>query len=217
MSRCGFFEGFAGLLMALALLAWTPPARSTEPDEESVMLVARPALRDRLYGATILVTKPIGNDQHVGFIVNKPTPMTLGRLFPQHRPSQKVADPVYLGGPVSTELIFALVQRRDSPGKRAIELTPGLYLVVDRELVDRIIETEPEHARFFAGMVLWRRGELRAEIERGFWYVHDADASLLLKKPVQGLWEDLVKRSEQKPKEIRTELERPRRQALLAY
>src|SRR5262245_45511978 len=152
----GLFIYLANLALMLAGIACVTPSYATEPDDEPVMLVARPALRDRLYGATILITKPIGNDQHIGFIVNKPTPMTLGKLFPQHRPSQKVTDPVYLGGPVSTELIFALVQRRDSPGKRAMEVTPGLYLVLDRELVDRVIETEPEHARFFAGLVLWK-------------------------------------------------------------
>src|SRR5687767_7837506 len=95
----------AYFVIAVTALACTGPASAAEPDDETVILVARPALRDRLYGATILITKPIGNDQHIGFIVNKPTQMTLGKLFPQHGPSQKVTDPVYLGGPVSTELI----------------------------------------------------------------------------------------------------------------
>ena len=204
----------ANVFIAIAVLACAAPALAAEPDAESVILVARPALRDALYGATILVTKPIGNDQHIGFIVNKPTRMTLGKLFPQHGPSQKVTDPVYLGGPVSTELIFALVQRRDSPGTRAMQLMPELYLVLDRELVDRIIEGESDHARFFAGMVLWRPGELRSEIDRGFWNVLDADAKLILRKPTEGMWEELNKRGDQRPKGIRTELETLRRVSL---
>jgi putative AlgH/UPF0301 family transcriptional regulator len=135
--------------------------------------------------------------------------MTLGRLFPGHGPSLKVTDPVYLGGPVSTEVIFALVQRTDSPGNRSMQLTPNLYLVLDREVVDRVIEAEAEHARFFAGMVLWRPGELRAEIDRGFWYVLDADTSLVLRKSTTGMWEELVKRSEQQKNLIRTRLDTP--------
>jgi putative transcriptional regulator len=195
------------LLLALAVTAGIAPARAAEPSDETVILVAKPALRDRLYGATILISKPIGNGQHIGLIVNKPTPMTLGRLFPGHGPSLKVSDPVYLGGPVSTEVIFALVQREDSPGNRSMQLTPNLYLVLDRDLVDRVIEAEAEHARFFAGMVLWRPGELRAEIDRGFWYVLDADASLVLRKSTIGMWEELVKRSEQQKNMIRTQLD----------
>jgi putative transcriptional regulator len=194
----------ASMLVPVTLIGGTVSARAAEAGDETVILVAKPALRDRLYGATILISKPVGNGQHIGLIVNKPTPMTLGRLFPGHGPSLKVTDPVYLGGPVSTEVIFALVQRTDSPGSRSMQLTPDLYLVLDRDLVDRVIEAEADHARFFAGMVLWRPGELRAEIERGFWYVLDAEASLVLRKSTTGMWEELVKRSEQQKNLIRT-------------
>lgn len=199
--------GLILLSSALAVTVGVVPARAAEPSDETVILVAKPALRDRLYGATILISKPIGNGQHIGLIVNKPTPMTLGRLFPGHGPSLKVTDPVYLGGPVSTEVIFALVQRDDSPGNRSMQLTPNLFLVLDRDLVDRVIEAEADHARFFAGMVLWRPGELRAELDRGFWYVLDADANLVLRKSTIGMWEELVKRSEQQKNLIRTRLD----------
>ena len=197
------------VLAAMAAACVIPPALAAEAVDETAILVARPALRDRLYGATILISKPLGNGQHIGLIVNKPTPMTLGRLFPGHGPSLKVTDPVYLGGPVSTEVIFALVQRGDSPGNRSVQLTSDLYLVLDRDVVDRVIEAEADHARFFAGMVLWRPGELRAELERGFWYVHDVDASLVLRKSMTGMWEELVKRSESQKNLIRTQLDLP--------
>lgn len=196
-------SGLAGLMLAVALLpGGSAAARAAGPTDEPVILVAKPALRDFLYGASILITKPVGNDRHIGFIVNRPTPLTLGKLFPNHGPSQKVTDPVYLGGPVSTETIFALVQRADSPSRRSMQVTPDLYLVLEGDVVDRIIETEADHARFFAGLVVWRPGELRAEIERGYWYVLDADASLVLRKQTEGLWEELVKRSQQLEKAI---------------
>src|SRR5882672_12185376 len=79
-------------LIAAAALILMAPARAVEPDDEPVILVAKPALRDQLYGASILIAKPIGNDRHIGFIVNRPTPVTLGKLFPEHGPSQKVID-----------------------------------------------------------------------------------------------------------------------------
>lgn len=193
----------AYFLIAAAALGCTGPARATEPSEEPVILVAQPALLpDRLYGATILITMPIGNDQHIGFIVNKPTPMTLGSLFPDHEPSQKVTEPVYLGGPVNTRIICALVRGGDSPGRSAMQIMPDLYLVMGREAVDRVIEGGADHARFFAGLVVWKPGELRAEIKRGFWYVLDADTSLVLRKSTDGMWEELVRRSQQKANTI---------------
>lgn len=196
----------ACLLLAVPAFAGTAPARAVEPADEPVILVAKPALRDRLYGATILIATPLRNGQHIGFIVNRPTPVKLGTLFPDHGPSQKVVEPIYLGGPVNVETVFALVQRKDKPDARSMQLTPDLYLVVDRELVDRVIEAEADRARFYAGVVLWAPGELNAEIEKGFWYVDDADVSLVLRKSTAGMWEELVKRLEQRSRGLRAAL-----------
>ena len=158
------------------------------------ILVAKPELRDALFGSSILVVKPVGDNQHVGFIMNRPTPVTLGKLFPEHVPSQKIVDPVYLGGPVDAQAIFALVERDDSPGGNSVELLPGLYLAFEGPIVDSIIESGADHARFFAGLVVWRPGELADEVKQGAWYVLEPDAELAMGKP-EGLWEELVRRS----------------------
>jgi putative transcriptional regulator len=182
-------------LVLVGMLGWCGMLRGADISE-AVILVAKPQFRDEMYASTILVVKALGEDQHVGFIVNRPTPFTLGGLFPDHRPSQKVIDPVYLGGPFSAQHLFALVRRPDSPGGNSLQLLPGLYVAFDGDTVDRIIESQPEQARFVAGMVAWRPGELRAEIKRNFWYVLEPDAALALRKPTDGLWEELVRRSE---------------------
>src|SRR5882672_10666672 len=137
------FPLFAVLLLASIAFALTAalPARS-EGMDDTLILVAKRQLRDQLYGSTILIVKPLGEDRHVGFIINKPTQMTLGKLFPNHGPSQKIADPVYLGGPFNAQVIFALVQRPDSPGGRSVRIAPDLYLAIDSNVVDRIIESE---------------------------------------------------------------------------
>ena len=42
-----------------------------------------------------------GDDAHVGFIVNRPTQVSLGELFAGHGHAQKLVDPVYSGGPLA--------------------------------------------------------------------------------------------------------------------
>ena len=163
---------------------------------QAVILVAKPELHDELYGSTILVVTPVGEDRHVGFIVNRPTPVTLGKAFPEDGPSQNVVDPIYLGGPYEPQAIFALVQRPDTPGGVSLELMPGLFAAFDVDTVDRIIRSEPEHARFVAGLVAWSEGELRDEVERGAWYVLEPDPEVALRKPTEGLWEELLRRSQ---------------------
>jgi putative transcriptional regulator len=166
-----------------------------------VVLVAKRQLQDKIYGASILVARPIGQDQHIGFIVNRPTRVTLGDLFPQHAPSKKVPGPVFLGGPISSESIFALVQTTKNPGGRSVKLLDNLFAVIDGKLVDDVIEKDPSHARFVAGLVAWRSGELLEEIKRGAWHVLAADSGLVLRKP-EGLWEELVRRAELRANQI---------------
>ena len=192
---------FLTLLSAITLVLAAPLAWSDDITE-TVLLVAKRQLKDRIYGNTILIARPLGDERHVGFIVNKPTTMTLGKLFPKHLPSQKVVDPVYLGGPTGPEVIFAMIKGRESPGGRSLQLAPGLYVAFDSAVVDRIIESQPQQARFFAGMVLWQPMELGEEVKRGLWYVLEPQPEILLRKSTDGLWEDLVNRSERRANTI---------------
>ena len=187
---------------AILAIAWAAPTRAADPDDDSIILVAKRQLQDKLYGSTIVLSRPIGADRHVGFIINKPTQVSLAKLFPGHEPSKKVVDPVFLGGPVSPEVIFALVQGKQSPGGRSLKILDDLYLAIDSDVVDSVIEKQAAQARFFAGMVLWRPGELNEELKRGLWYVLDAKSDLALRKSTEGMWEELVGRSERKANSI---------------
>ena len=187
---------------AILAIAWAAPVRASDPDDDSIILVAKRQLQDKLYGSTIVLSRPIGADRHVGFIINRPTQVTLAKLFPGHEPSKKVVDPVFLGGPVSPEVIFALVQGKQSPGGRSIKILDDLYLAIESEVVDQVIEKQPARARFFAGMVLWKPGELADEVKKGLWYVNDARAEIVLRKSTEGMWEELLGRSERKANAI---------------
>ena len=178
--------------MLLSAAAAVPAADPSKP----LILVAAPELHDPVYGATVIVVAPLGDDEHIGFIVNRPSPLTLGKVFPEDGPSQKVHDPVYLGGPYEPGLVFALVERAKSPGGKSLEVLPGLYAAADAATVDTIIRADAAAARYVAGFVAWQPGELAEEIERGVWYVLEPDARLALRKPTDGLWDELVRRSQ---------------------
>ena len=183
----------AAALVVLAL-GWLPLAGAADL-AEPLILVARPQVDAPLYKSTVLVVTPLGDDRHAGFIVNRPTDLTLAKAVPEYAPAQKIWAPVYLGGPDLPGIIFALVQRADSPGANAFEVIPGLYAAHDTEMLHRIIDSEPHSARFVAGMVTWRAGALRAEIDAGAWYALQPDAALVM-SPHQGLWEELVRRAQ---------------------
>ena len=187
-----------GLLLALA---WPASPVLAADTSNAVILVAKRNLQGP-YGSTIVLARPLDAGRHVGVIINKPTQMRLGSLFPNHEPSRKIVDPVFLGGPMGSEVIFALVQRKDSPGNRSLQIAPGLYLATDSSVVDRIIESEPGQARFFAGVVMWQPGELNEELRRGLWFVQEPSSELVLRKSTAGMWEEMVNRLERLAKMI---------------
>lgn len=178
-------RALAGLALLLASLA----ARAVDLSQP-LLLVASPDLKGA-YAHTALIVVPAG-DRHIGFILNRATQTTMGKLFPEHAPSAKVVDPVYFGGPVAADEIFAMVRR--NPGEPSLRLFGDLFVTANAKNVDRIIETTPNEARYFVGFVGWRPGELAAEIDKGFWYLGTPDPALVFQKETGGMWEDLVKR-----------------------
>jgi putative transcriptional regulator len=185
------------LVFLCALLAAF--AAIAAPDtSEPLLLVAQRDLRGELFESSIVFVRPTADGGHVGFIINRPTTAHLGDLFPEDEASKKVADPLYLGGPDGYNRVFAVVGRSESAGKDAMQMMPGVFLVADGKAVDRVIAADPEHARFFLGLVTWKPGELDQEIDRGMWFVSEPDAKLVLEKKTDGLWEELVRRSEAK-------------------
>ncbi len=163
---------------------------------DTMLLVAKRQLEDPIWGSTILLAKPIQGGGHVGFIVNKPTSVTLAELFPEHEPSKRVADPLFLGGTVDMNLVFALVEEHGSRKDGSVRIAPDIFLAYDTKAVDRIIESESDHARFFLGLVVWRPGQLDDELDRGLWFVDQPDAKLVLRRKTDGLWEELLLRLE---------------------
>ncbi len=171
-------------------------ASATAAPGDTVLLVAKRQFEDPIYGSTIVLAKPVGGGGHVGFIVNRPTKMSLAELFPEHEASKKVADPLFLGGTVDMNLVFALVETHGSRKDGTIPIAPDLFLAYETKAVDRIIESESDHARFFLGLVVWRPGQLDDELDRGLWYVDQPDAKLVLRRKTDGLWEELLLRLE---------------------
>lgn len=189
-------RGLTGFAMVVLACTTLTCARAQEGDPGgAITLVAAPRLIDPDYRETVLLAVPIDNNRHVGIIVNRPTPNSLARLFPEHAPSKLVQAPVYFGGPMQRQAIFAVVHTDHTPGPGSIQMMKELFLAVQGAVVDHIIEETPNEARYYMGHVVWRPGELRQEIDRGYWYVLDADPELVFRKNPAGLWEELLRRA----------------------
>ena len=183
--------GALAAAIATALLAFGAlPARG-EDLSKPMLLVASPSLQGP-YTHTALLVVPMGN-KHVGFILNRSTETRMSSAFPEHAPSGKVRDPVYLGGPFMSQTVFAALRTapKDADAANLVELMPGLVLAMDAKVIDRIIETTPNDARYFAGLIVWQPGELDAEVAAGAWAVSPADAGTVFSVHPELLWPTL--------------------------
>jgi putative AlgH/UPF0301 family transcriptional regulator len=178
-------------LWLLILLGVIPAAHAVNI-EEPVLLVATDRLAKSPYRETVLVVAPVGGNQHLGLIVNRPTDARLGALFPDYAPAKQIVDPLFFGGPELVGSVFAAVRTADPPSQLSLPLMAGLFLVTDAETIDRIIATTPNDARYFTGFVVWQPGELALEIDGGFWHTRSPDPHALFDAHPLQLWRELV-------------------------
>ena len=190
-SQADYLKRFALFVLMVLAAAAFGSADAGEP-AETVLLVATSELGAG-YSQTILIAKGLTNGD-VGVILNRPTRMSLAALFPDHEPSTKIVDPLHFGGPVAVDTVFALVRTKENPGEGSLQLAPD-FLAATGTVIDRIIEQQPDRARFYAGVVVWEPGELAAEIASGFWFVRPADTDVVFRAPAEGMWEELVRRA----------------------
>src|SRR5262245_20263324 len=145
-------------MLGLACIALTD-ARAQQGDPAgAITLVAAPRLVDPDYRGTVLLAVPLENSRHVGVIVNRPTSRSLSSLFPEHAPSKLVRDPVYFGGPMLRQAVFAVVHMDHTPGPGSIQMMKELFLATQGTVVDHIIEETPNEARYYVESVAWPPG-----------------------------------------------------------
>ena len=169
----------------------TDALEQADVDAGAVILVANPEFKDPMWGGTVLIASPLPNGGHVGVIINRPTELKLGELFPEHGASQKVIDPVYFGGPFHANLLVAVVRSAEAAESGSVALTSDLMLAIGVETIDRIIEQKPASARYYIGVVLWRPGELKMELAKQLWSVHGASTETVFHKDMEHLWDEL--------------------------
>ena len=176
---------------ALVFFACMTDAARAADLSRPVTLVATFRLAGSIYEETVLVAAPLPGGLHVGFFLNRPTRVKLEALFPEHAPSRKVVNPLSLGGPMHPNTIFA-VTRHAPPGAGAtLPLMHGLVAIIDGEGIDHVIETTPNDARYFAGLVIWVLGEAHREVRNGAWNVLPANVENVFVTDPAGLWKDL--------------------------
>ena len=184
----------ASLRVALiALLAVAPLVQAQAPTK-AVFLVARPGMPDPNFRETVvLVVQAEGGGEATGVIINRPSTHSLAELLPSER-FEAFTEPIFFGGPVAQQGLFALFQS-DKYSGTAIPFLPGVWFAVLPDSVDALVGKPPARIRFFSGYSGWAPGQLQGELDRGDWLVVDADVKTPFLKDTKSLWQDMVRKA----------------------
>jgi putative transcriptional regulator len=178
------------LAIAVGLTANGAAAQSSS---KTLFLVAKPGMPDPNFRESVVLVTQDETAQAIGVIINRPTHRSLAEVLPGER-FKRFTEPVFFGGPVAPDGLSAVFRAEKPPGE-ALMMLPGLHLALHPDTIDKMLKNPSLIIRFFTGLSGWGPGQLRGEIERGDWFVVDADADTVFRKDVSNLWREMVRRA----------------------
>jgi putative transcriptional regulator len=157
------------------------------------LLVSREGLADPNFARSVVLLVEAGDQGAWGLILNRPTDLELGGVFPDVEAFRGRPGVLHFGGPVEPRRVLALVRTRAEPDESRAVLE-GVRLCWSMDVIGRLAR-EGAAYRVFAGYAGWGAGQLDAELARGDWHVMAADEALVFDHDGAGLWELLNRRS----------------------
>ncbi len=160
-------------------------------------LVAERDLHDPNFSETVVLLAEYGDDGAMGVIVNWPTAAPAAELIPQIDGIAERADTIFVGGPVSRQVMLMLV-RSEHELPQAERVFADIHLSTSRDLLQRVVSREIQVGdfRLYSGYAGWSPGQLDLELEAGGWRVLPGDAELVFAADPDRVWQELMRRGE---------------------
>lgn len=167
-----------------------PPSQSTE----GIFLVATDKLHGSSFQQSVILLTHYSDRGATGLTINRPAGISLMRAFPGIRQLRQRTDPLFLGGPVSTNAIFVLL-RTLQPGNSMHRIAGDIYFSTGKNAFEHSPIYSPQRpTRTYAGYAGWTAGQLQNEISRGDWLMVHTHPDIIFEKDTDSLWQRLTKR-----------------------
>ncbi|MDQ3235073.1 MAG: YqgE/AlgH family protein [Pseudobdellovibrionaceae bacterium] len=167
------------------------------------LLIALPGLMDPHFVKSVVLLIQHNPDGALGFVVNRPMPMSLRDMVFQNRYQIPNHVPVWMGGPIGSNQ--GLVIHNQGGDIAATASSGDLRVSSSEEAVDGLVQhienvaaqgqKKGEHLlpyRFVIGYCGWGPKQLDLELKSGHWYQKPLDFNLLFNTPWQEIWSRAV-------------------------
>jgi len=153
-------------------------------------LIAMPAMADQNFSHTLTFVCEHNDGGALGIVVNRPTDMTLSKLFEQI--DVPLVDknlrrmPVHFGGPVQVDRGFVL-HRPLGNWQSTLAIDDDIGLTTSKDVLEAVARGEgPKDVIVSLGYAGWSAGQLEAEIAQNAWLTVAADPDVIFDTPAEG-------------------------------
>jgi putative transcriptional regulator len=161
-------------------------------------LIASPPLGDPNFDRTVVLLAVHNSDGALGFVVNRPSPVTVEHLLLQAGYEDvKSKDRVWLGGPVQPESGWIICDDENLDGDDILEVGKRIRVSSSQAGFDALAQqlgpekTGPPAAKHLVvlGYSGWGPGQLEHEISRGAWLPTPLDEGIVFGVQAEQRWE----------------------------
>jgi len=175
------------------------PAQSKDAKDlrAGSLLVASRGLADPKFAETVILLVHYDAEGVVGLILNRRTDVPLSRVLKGYKGAKGRSDHVYLGGPLETPVLFALLKSATNPDG-AEHIVGSVYLISKKALFEQIISAQPDPSVFhvYIGYAGWKPDQLRIEVQLGAWFIFQGDAKTIFDSDPDSLWPQMIQKTE---------------------
>ncbi len=163
------------------------------------LLVASRDLADPNFAHTVVLLVHYDAKGVIGLVLNRRTDLPLSKAFDKLKEAKERSDRVYLGGPVETPAVFALLQSPKQP-EGSEHIFGQTYMINTKSLFEQTIAARPDPASFhvYLGYAGWAQNQLRMEVAQGAWFIFQPDAGTVFSSDPDSLWPQMIRKTELK-------------------
>ncbi len=189
---------FAILAAAIAIVL-PLSAQSARPQSLAVgkLLVARKNAPDPAFAETVILLVRYENDGTLGLILNRRTKVPIARALDGLSGAGQRTEPIYVGGPVEADTVFALLRTNKMP-EGPSHVTGKIYLVTQKAHLEKALgpATAASDLRVYLGYCGWDKEQLETEMKAGAWSIVADNADAAFDPDPDSLWSRLIARED---------------------
>jgi len=182
----------------LVACACSLTAQSKRPEDLAVgkILVTPHDAPDPLFAESVIVLVQYSGDGALGLMVNKRTTVPVSRALEGVTAASKHSEPVFVGGPVQLDTLFALARATVRP-EGAAGVFGNIHFISTKAALEKALAaaSNPGGLRIYAGYCGWGPHQLENEMRLGGWYIFDRSEDLTFDADPGTLWTRLEKKT----------------------